>query len=55
MRSMYEQISSFKNEYVDKIKNYEEKLKLINDELAEEKNKLLKKLIGNYQLRVSMK
>ena len=44
MRSMYEQISSFKNEYVDKIKNYEEKLKLINDELAEEKNKLLKKV-----------
>lgn len=44
MRSMYEQISSFKNEYVDKIKNYKEKLKLINDELAEEKNKLLKKV-----------
>ena len=27
-----------------KIKNYEEKLKLINDELVEEKNKLLKKV-----------
>ncbi|CIY72163.1 Uncharacterised protein [Streptococcus pneumoniae] len=44
MRSMYEQISSCKNEYIDKIKNYEEKLKLINDELVEEKNKLLKKV-----------
>lgn len=44
MRSMYKQISSFEKKYIDKIKNYEEKLKLINDELVEEKNKLLKKV-----------
>ena len=41
MKSMYEQISSFKDEYIDKIKNYNDQLKLINDKLVEEKNKLL--------------
>lgn len=44
MKTMYEQVSRFKDNYFKKIEPYAEELKLLNDKLIEEKNKLLEEV-----------
>lgn len=44
MKTMYNQISKFKEDYFERIDKYTEELKVINNKLIDEKNKLLKKV-----------
>mgnify|MGYP001675019138 CR=1 FL=1 len=44
MKTMYDQISNFKEDYFERIDKYTEELKSINNKLVDEKNKLLEEV-----------